>query len=129
MADAVTLARPYAEALFSEALSHELLDPWTQVINLLAMVIQEPSVAKLIINPQLNDNELATFFEDVLTSLNKSAVTTLGARVNNFIRLLVERKRLALLPSISQLYHQLLLRHQRVFDAADLIAYFSRFRH
>lgn len=123
MADAITIARPYARALFAEALKHQLLDPWQQALCLLANVMQDPSVVQLILNPQLQEKELQAFFIDVMNTLDKTVCTLLGQRLDNFLRLLAEEKRLAILPSIAQLYHQFQMQHQGVVEAQVIAAF------
>jgi F-type H+-transporting ATPase subunit delta len=123
MADAITIARPYAKALFAEALAHQLLGPWAQALNLLTNVVQDAQVAQLILSPQLSDKELQTFFIEVINTLDKTVCTTLGQRLDNLLRLLTEEKRLALLPSIARLYHQLQIQHQGVIEAEVIAAF------
>ncbi len=95
-----TLARPYAEAVFRLALERKALKAWSEMLQLAATVAADPQVAALIDNPRVPRERFVAFFLDVAgKKLDKDAA--------NFIRLLSENHRLALLPEIASLYELL----------------------
>ena len=95
-----TLARPYAEAIFRLALERKTLKTWSEMLQLAATVAADPQVAALIDNPRVPRERFVAFFLDVAgKKLDKDAA--------NFIRLLSENHRLALLPEIASLYELL----------------------
>lgn len=95
-----TLARPYAEAIFRLALERKALKAWSEMLQLAATVAADPQVAALIDNPRVTRERFVAFFLDVAgKKLDKDAA--------NFIRLLSENHRLALLPEIASLYELL----------------------
>jgi len=53
-ADAITIARPYAEAAFSRAAETDKLDLWSDMLALLAAVSRDPAMTGLIASPKLD---------------------------------------------------------------------------
>lgn len=92
MAELATVARPYAEALFRVAKQGNLA-AWSELVSELAQVGSNPDVQAFAANPNVSDADAAA----TLTALVKSPVTPEAA---NFIRMLVENGRVALLPEI-----------------------------
>jgi hypothetical protein len=98
MAELSTIARPYAEALFSAAKASGSLDVWVGVTNELAGLVRHPQVAELVADPKLADGQVF----DLLTSLLKSPLPAGGKGDGaNFLRMLIENDRLAALPEVA----------------------------
>jgi len=96
MAESVTIARPYAEAIFAMAKQAGALGTWSDRLRRLAVIAQDPEMAELIGSPRMSADQVAQLF----ISLAGDNDAVLG----NTIRVLAENKRLALLPEISQLF-------------------------
>jgi len=96
MAESVTIARPYAEAIFKMAKEAGALGVWSTRLQRLAAVTQDREMAEIIGNPRMSADQVAQLF----ISLADDNDATLG----NFIRVLADNKRLALLPEISKLF-------------------------
>lgn len=102
MSDNVTIARPYAKAIFNHALAINQLAVWSVILQSLAQVVLDPLASRFISNP---DNSVELQHELLMSILGKSITdTTSNAinqdHVNNLIRMLVENRRLMLLPDI-----------------------------
>lgn len=103
MAQAVTIARPYAEAAFSVAKT-EKSDPkamatWSKSLADLAEIAQAPTVQCLYGNPAVGPDKLATLFIEAAGNLSPS--------VANFVRLLAQNHRLFALPEVADLFEAL----------------------
>jgi F-type H+-transporting ATPase subunit delta len=97
MAEAITVARPYAQAAFMVANAQQALKDWSDMLSLLATIADDADMHELIDSPHLTEAQLADLFIQVAgDNINDS-----GA---NFIRILAENGRLALLPEIAALY-------------------------
>ncbi|MDR0736038.1 MAG: F0F1 ATP synthase subunit delta [Zoogloeaceae bacterium] len=96
MAETVTIARPYAEAAFRVAKDAGALGAWSGRLQRLAFVARNAEMAEVIGNPNLSAGQIAQLF----ISLASDDDATLG----NFIRILAENERLALLPEIAALF-------------------------
>ena len=117
MTERITLARPYAEAVFRLARERKALKAWSEMLQLATAVAADPRVAALIDSPRMPRERFVAFFLDVCGDAQGSAGvaggTTPGATrkldqdAANFIRLLSENHRLVLLPEITALYELL----------------------
>ena len=92
MAELATVARPYAEALFRVAQTGDMA-AWSELVSQLAQVGANPDVQAFAANPNVTAADLVA----TLTSLVKAPVTPEAA---NFLTMLAENGRVALLPEI-----------------------------
>jgi F-type H+-transporting ATPase subunit delta len=92
MAELATVARPYAEALFRVAQSGNMA-AWSELVSELAQVGANSDVQAFAANPKLTARDLVA----TLSSLVKSPVTP---EASNFLQMLAENGRIALLPQI-----------------------------
>jgi F-type H+-transporting ATPase subunit delta len=116
MAEVTTIARPYAEALFRLADDGNALAAWSATLGEMAEVAANPDVQLIIGNPGIT----ATQLTDLFLSLCKE-VTSEPAR--NFVALLVENRRLGLLPQIRNLFETLKDQREGVVEAAIVSAF------
>jgi len=100
MAEPITVARPYAQAVFRLARETGRLDAWQDRLDLLAAIADHPDMARLIGDPRLTRKQLADLVLEI-------AGERLDEPGRNFVRLLAENRRLALLPQIRELYSAL----------------------
>src|SRR4051794_37564425 len=99
MAELATVARPYAEALFRVAQTGNLA-AWSDLVSELAQLGAHPDVQAFARNPNVTDAQIA----DAFASLVKSP---LNPEAKNFIKMLIENGRVALLPEIGAQFHVL----------------------
>lgn len=97
--DSITLARPYADAAFRRAQETGQVERWSRMLTLLAGIAKDGAVQALLANPKVSDALLVELFREV-------AGDQLIQEGKNFLGVLVENKRLALLPDISQLFEE-----------------------
>lgn len=123
MSQALTIARPYAAAVFQHALAHHQLDNWQQLLEVLAFVTQQPQVQALLGNPAVNDKELKTFFCTICDEYNPAVMSHLGQSAWHFIALLAENKRLALLPEIATCFAALVAEQNKTAQVSVASAF------
>ena len=109
MAEIATVARPYAEALFRVAKAGNL-SAWSGLVDELAQVGAHADVKALSLNPNVTGKQMA----DIILSLLKSPVTD---EAKNFINMLIENGRVALLPEIGEQFHALKNAQEGAADA------------
>jgi len=97
MAESVTIARPYAEALFRAAKEGGNLVKWSEQVALLGQVAANPEVNTAIGDPNVAAPQLVDFFRS-------ACGTAVDAELSNFIQLLSKNDRLVLLPEIAGLF-------------------------
>ncbi|NKB46476.1 MAG: F0F1 ATP synthase subunit delta [Legionellales bacterium] len=106
--DTLSLARPYAKAAFQQALTDQQLESWQQALQVLQIITADPNVQAVIQDPRVAPDQLANF----ILSVGQAHFIP---PVQNFIRLLAEKKRLALANDIQQLFeHYVADYHQSV---------------
>lgn len=92
-----TIARPYVAAAFEYASENHAAQEWEEMLKAAAMVTNDKRVKQLLSRPDIDDQQLTSFFTDILKPL-------LDTHKTNFIRLLAENNRLSALPSIYELF-------------------------
>ena len=97
MAEAITIARPYAQAAFQYAEASRTLPDWVDMLELLSAIVVDPEMETLIDNPQLTETQQA----DLLIAIGGERF---NQKCHNFIRLLAENRRLKLVPEIAALF-------------------------
>jgi len=116
MAELATVARPYAEALYRVAQSGDVA-AWSAVTTELGQIGANPDVQAFASNPNVTHAQLA----DTIASLVKSP---LNAEAKNFIAMLAENGRLALLPEIAAQFAALKNANEGAADA-DIVSAFE----
>ena len=109
MAELLTLARPYAKAAFAYASEQNATDTWSTALQLLSAAVQDEAFSAYLNRPELTPAEQVSFFVKVLGE--QSSVV-----VSNFLTLLAENGRLALLPEIEAEYEQLKSQNNNIVD-------------
>lgn len=97
MADNVTIARPYAKAVFNHAVANGELGAWSVVLQELAQSVLNPMAERFICNPA---SALELQSQLLLFVLAQSKHGNTLPSIENFIHLLAVNKRLLLLPDI-----------------------------
>ena len=110
MSELTTLARPYAEALFRMAQSENDLAGWSERVQTLANIADDPQAAGLIADPSVDSARVAALMIDV-------AGASLGERGANLVKLLSENGRLPVLPEIATQFETLKASAEGVIEA------------
>lgn len=106
MATLLTTARPYAVAAFEIAKSANQLALWSTVLKQLSIAVSDDHLKSLIKNPLFDDAQLLEILTSVLHAVSGNGSAETQQSFSNFIQLLAEKKRLALLPEISTLFEE-----------------------
>ena len=109
MAEFLTLARPYAKAAFAYASEQNATDAWSNVLQLLSAAVQDEAFSAYLNRPELTPAEQVALFAKVLG--NEQTVA-----VSNFLTLLADNGRLALLPEIDTEFEQLKSQNNKTVD-------------
>jgi F-type H+-transporting ATPase subunit delta len=109
-AELPTIARPYARAAFSRGLDQtDGLGTWSRMLSLLAAAVSEPIVEEALDNPTLTiEDETSLILQLMGDDLNQDG--------QNFVSVLAEYGRLALLPTIAELFELLKANHEKTMD-------------
>lgn len=99
MQENITIARPYAQAVFETAVAESDFDSWSKMLELLKAIVSDKDMQAVIGNPRV---EKSTLLEIVL-HVYGDKVKQSG---KNFIQVLIEAGRLSLAPSIFDLFEE-----------------------
>jgi F-type H+-transporting ATPase subunit delta len=109
MAELSTLARPYAKAAFEYASDQGWLASWETMLATAARVSGQEKVSALLASPSHTAQQQAEIFIALCGD-------ELTFQVGNFIHLLAENKRLALLPHISEQFSAMKAQREQTVD-------------
>ena len=97
MSQAITLARPYARALFLLAQETNQLKQISEALNFSAQAAVVPELNVLLGNPRIADEQLLALLDQPEPNVS----------MQRFLSVLSENNRLAILPEIAALFEQL----------------------
>ena len=98
MANLSHIARPYALAAFECAREKEQLNEWKAYLASASYMAQQPSIVRILANPQILTSQLFELFQNVLAS-------QLDTERKNFLHLLAQNKRLMVLPEVAEAFN------------------------
>lgn len=99
MAENLTVARPYAEAAFGLARAGGALTAWQAALACMAAAAADDRMIECIADPRVSPDALAELFLGVAGELS--------GEQRNFVGVLVDNRRLDVLPEISALFDEL----------------------
>ncbi len=116
MAELITIARPYAEAVFDLANESNTLDKWSETLQNLAIITQTEEMKVLLDTPNLSAEQKVSVFVDILGD-------ALNDQAKNLLNVLAENGRLQALPFISEIYEELKAEAEKRIQATVLTAF------
>jgi F-type H+-transporting ATPase subunit delta len=116
MAESVTIARPYAQAVFRLARENKALATWSERLQRLVAIAQDAEMAKVVGNPKFSAKQVAELFVSLSGEAGNQELAA-------FIGVLAENERLDVLAQIQELYEQLKSADEGVKDAVITSAY------
>ena len=116
MAEAITVARPYAQAAFDTASKAGSLKPWSDMLQRTAEAVLHPDTHAAITNPRVPREQL----EGLVLALAGEQVPATG---QNFLRVLVENQRLTILPEIATLFEAMRAEAEQSLDVVVTSAF------
>jgi F-type H+-transporting ATPase subunit delta len=109
MADNNTIARPYARAAFEVASDKDDLAKWSEALTAAQEVLTDGQAVRFLSHPALTDEQKFGFLTDLFKKAGGKASVLAGGsdEGNNFLKLLLEYGRVAVLPEISEQFEAL----------------------
>src|ERR1017187_4108759 len=109
MAERVTIARPYAKAVFAMARDAQRLPQCAEGVAIAAAVSADARVKALFGNPRVAPEQLV----ELISSIGGEAF---DGDMRRLLAVLAANRRLGLLPEIAQLFAKMRAEHERVLD-------------
>ena len=116
MAEPITLARPYAKAVFQVAVESNDLAGWSQMLRQIALVCKDERVATLLSSPIITAEEQA----EKLIGLFGDALTPAA---QNVVKVLAYHGRLTLIAELVELFEVLRAQQEKSVDAMVTTAF------
>jgi len=100
MAELMTIARPYAEAVFALSLEEQNMADWSEQLANLAVITKDDAMAAMLNNPAYTEENIISVYEGVMgDSLSKEGKNLLAA--------MADYKRLNVLPDVAEAFEAL----------------------
>ena len=116
MAEASTIARPYAQAVFDLATGSKKLSEWSKQLDTLSAIVNEDQIGGLVSNPSVESEQLV----DLLISIAKDNLDQEG---KNFVKVLAENDRLSVISEIATIFEELKNEAEKTVQAEVISAY------
>ncbi len=101
MADNNTIARPYAQAVFELASAAGELSAWSESLDIAGQFLDDGGLVEYLSTPALSDEKRLEFLGGLFKSANATKLAGGNKHGDNFLRLLLENKRIAVMPEIA----------------------------
>lgn len=115
MAEAITIARPYANAVFGIANEKGELKAWSELLAVFAQCVEDSDIAQMIASPSVTDEQVIDLMANVTGE-------TVNDEARHFLMLLSENNRLPLLSDIAVIYEELRAEAEQVMTADVSVA-------
>ncbi len=120
MAEHGSVARPYAQAVFEMARDAGQLPAWSEFLNLAGLLVAEPAVNRMLTVPGADLKKLVSAIADLCReNLASAPMLSDGDRSTgaNFLKLLVENRRLGALLDIAAHFEVLRAEAENILEA------------
>ena len=117
MADNNTVARPYAQAIFEIARDSGQLAAWSESLAVAGELLQDRDLVEYLGNPGFSNARRLEFLAGLFDKAGSERLAGGDARGTNFLKLLLENDRVAVLPEISGHFDRLKAEVENSVDA------------
>lgn len=116
MAELITIARPYAEAVFELAKEQNTVNEWSELLQALAIITADENMQGLLQNPNVSEADKVAVFADILGD-------ALNDQAKNLLHTLAENHRLLTIPFIAELFNELKAEDEKRIQAVVFSAF------
>jgi len=117
MADNNTVARPYARAVFDLANEAGDLGRWSDSLAIAGQLLADGALVEYLGNPEFSDEQRLEFLTGLFKNAGANVLEGGDSKGTNFLKLLLENRRLAVLPEIAEHFEALKARVENTVDA------------
>jgi F-type H+-transporting ATPase subunit delta len=117
VADNNTVARPYAQAIFEIARDSGLLAEWSESLAVARELLRDRNLVEYLGNPGFSDARRLEFLTGLFEKAGSQRLAGGDARGTNFLKLLIENDRVAVLPEIAEHFDALKAEVENRVDA------------
>jgi F-type H+-transporting ATPase subunit delta len=117
MADNNTVARPYATAIFDLANEAGKLSAWSESLLLAGQLLADKGLVEYLGNPGFDDARRLEFLTGLFAKAGAKTLAGKDVHGRNFVKVLLDNDRIAVLPEISQHFETLKAKVENSVDA------------
>jgi len=117
MADNNTVARPYAQAVFEIANESGDLGAWSGSLAIAGQLLGDRPLVEYLGNPAFNDEQRLEFLSGLFEKAGAHLLAGSDDKGTNLVKLLLENRRVAVFPEISEHYEALKAKVENSVDA------------
>jgi F-type H+-transporting ATPase subunit delta len=117
MADKNTIARPYAEAIFELANAAGELTAWSTSLDIAGQLLADKGLVEYLGVPKLGNVRRLEFLAGLFKSAGATKLAGGDRNGTNFLKLLLENKRIAVLPEVAAHFAVLKAQVENTVDA------------
>jgi len=117
MADNNTIARPYANAIFELANAAGELMRWSASLNIAGQLLADKGLVEYLGRPALGSRKRLEFLTGLFAKAGATVLDGSDREGSNFLKLLLENKRIAVLPEIAAHFAVLKAKGENTVDA------------
>lgn len=121
MTDYITVARPYAKAVFLIAKEENSISGWSNLLAVLDEISADVEASDFISRPDFSLQEKTQFLQTAVATLLKRKLTNQEA---NFLSVILSAKRYEMFPSIRQAYDEMVLSDESIIEV-ELVSAFE----
>lgn len=116
MADNNTIARPYAQAVFELASEAGDLSGWSAALDTAGQLLADGQVVEYLGNPAFNDAQRLEFLTGLFAGAGADRLGGTDQQGSNFLKLLLEYRRIAVLPEIAAHFEALKAKVENIVE-------------
>jgi F-type H+-transporting ATPase subunit delta len=117
VADNNTVARPYAQAIFEVADDAGKLSDWSESLASAGQLLGDRGLVEYLGTPEFSDEQRFAFLTGLFGNAGSSLLAGGDDKGSNFLKLLLENGRVAVLPEISEHFETLKAKVENSVDA------------
>jgi F-type H+-transporting ATPase subunit delta len=117
VADNNTVARPYATAIFDVADEAKALGAWSEALDVAGQLLGDSGLVEYLGTPEFNDGQRLEFLTGLFAKAGASLLDGSDTKGSNFLKLLLENGRIAVLPEIAEHFEALKAKVENSVDA------------
>jgi len=117
VADNNTVARPYARAIFEVAVEAGTLSDWSGSLGIAGELLADKGLVEYLRAPELSDERRLEFLTGLFDKAGADKLSGQDDKGTNFLKLLLENRRIGVLPEISEHFEALKAKVENSVDA------------
>jgi F-type H+-transporting ATPase subunit delta len=117
VADNNTVARPYAQAIFDIAQDAGALAEWSESLATAGQLLRDRELVDYLTDPAFSDKRRLEFLGGLFEKAGSNKLAGADKKGTNFLKLLIENDRVAVLPEISEHFDALKAKVENSVDA------------